>query len=100
MPTMEAAATVLKQFAVPFEARVLSAHRTPAAMADYAETARERGLTVVSFTGKSPHNPLRRLSDIGFWIDSAAYNVVECTHMLWICTVVDMVVGEAEYSVT
>lgn len=65
-----------------------------------AKYARERGLTVVSFTGKNPDNPLRQLSDIGFWIDSAAYNVVECTHMLWICTVVDMVVGEAEYSVT
>jgi D-sedoheptulose 7-phosphate isomerase len=65
-----------------------------------AEYARSRGLTVVSFTGKSPDNPLRNLSDIGFWLDSAAYNVVECTHMLWICTVVDMVVGKAEYSVT
>lgn len=65
-----------------------------------AKYARERGLKVVSFTGKSPDNPLRALSDIEFWIDSAAYNIVECTHMLWICTVVDMVVGEAEYSVT
>ncbi|MDE4193117.1 D-sedoheptulose-7-phosphate isomerase [Phaeobacter gallaeciensis] len=64
-----------------------------------AEYARERGLKVVSFTGKSADNPLRQLSDIGFWLDSAAYNVVECTHMLWICTVVDMVVGAAEYSV-
>lgn len=65
-----------------------------------AKYARARGLKVVSFTGKQPDNPLRQLSDIGFWIDSSAYNIVECTHMLWICTVVDMVVGEAEYSVT
>ncbi len=65
-----------------------------------AKYARERGLQVVSFTGKKPDNPLRQLSDISFWIDSSAYNIVECTHMLWICTVVDMVVGEAEYSVT
>jgi len=65
-----------------------------------AKYARSRGMKVVSFTGKAADNPLRALSDIGFWIDSAAYNIVECTHMLWICTVVDMVVGEAEYSVT
>ena len=65
-----------------------------------AEYARARGMTVVSFTGKKPDNPLRQLSDIDFWIDSGAYNVVECTHMLWICTVVDMVVGEAEYAVS
>lgn len=64
-----------------------------------AKYARSRGLKVVSFTGKSPDNPLRQASDIGFWIDSAAYNIVECTHMLWICTVVDMVIGKAEYSV-
>lgn len=65
-----------------------------------AKYARSRGLKVVSFSGKKADNPLRQLSDIDFWIDSAAYNIVECTHMLWICTVVDMVVGEAEYSVT
>jgi D-sedoheptulose 7-phosphate isomerase len=64
-----------------------------------AEYARTRGLKVVSFTGKSPENPLRRLSDIDFWVDSHAYNIVECIHMMWICTVVDMVVGRAEYSV-
>lgn len=64
-----------------------------------AEYARDRDLKVVSFTGKSAQNPLRQLSDIDFWLDSNAYNVVECTHMLWICTVIDMVIGKAEYSV-
>jgi 5-(carboxyamino)imidazole ribonucleotide mutase len=57
-PTMEAAAEVLRQFAVPFEARVLSAHRTPDAMADYARTARERGLKViVAGAGGAAHLP-------------------------------------------
>jgi D-sedoheptulose 7-phosphate isomerase len=65
-----------------------------------AEYARSRGMTVVSFTGKAADNPLRQLSDLEFWIDSGAYNVVECTHMMWICTVVDMLIGEAEYAVS
>ncbi|PAP76655.1 5-(carboxyamino)imidazole ribonucleotide mutase [Rubrivirga marina] len=57
-PTMEAAAEVLRQFAVPFEARVLSAHRTPDAMADYARTARGRGLKVlVAGAGGAAHLP-------------------------------------------
>ncbi|MEX1122709.1 MAG: SIS domain-containing protein [Balneolales bacterium] len=64
-----------------------------------AEYARSRGLKLVTFTGKSFNNPLRKLSDIDFWLDSNAYNIVECTHMIWICTVVDMVIGKAEYSV-
>ena len=56
-------------------------------------------MPVVSFTGGRPDNPLRGLSDIAFWLDSTAYNVVECTHMIWLTTVVDMLVGRAEYSV-
>ncbi|PAP80936.1 5-(carboxyamino)imidazole ribonucleotide mutase [Rubrivirga sp. SAORIC476] len=57
-PTMEAAADVLRRFGVPFEARVLSAHRTPDAMADYAQTARSRGLKViVAGAGGAAHLP-------------------------------------------
>jgi 5-(carboxyamino)imidazole ribonucleotide mutase len=57
-PTMEAAAEVLRAFGVAFEARVLSAHRTPDAMADYARTARDRGLKViVAGAGGAAHLP-------------------------------------------
>jgi 5-(carboxyamino)imidazole ribonucleotide mutase len=57
-PTMEAAAAVLQEFGVPFEARVLSAHRTPDAMAGYARSARERGLKViVAGAGGAAHLP-------------------------------------------
>lgn len=64
-----------------------------------ADFAKERGLGLVTFTGKSPDNPLKARGDINFWMDSAAYNVVEAVHMMWLTTVVDMVVGKAEYSV-
>jgi D-sedoheptulose 7-phosphate isomerase len=64
-----------------------------------ADYAKERGLRLVTFSGKAPDNPLRARGDINFWIGSAAYNVVESVHMLWLVTVVDMVVGQAEYSV-
>ena len=57
-PVMEAAAAVLRDFGVPFEARVLSAHRTPDAMAAYARTARERGIRViVAGAGGAAHLP-------------------------------------------
>ena len=57
-PTMTAAADALRAFGVPFEARVLSAHRTPDAMADYARTAAERGLRVlVAGAGGAAHLP-------------------------------------------
>ena len=57
-PTMQAAAKVLTDFGVPFEARVVSAHRTPDLMFDYAATARERGLhAIIAGAGGAAHLP-------------------------------------------
>lgn len=56
--TMCEAANVLTDFGVPFEARVLSAHRTPDRMTDYARAARERGIQViVAGAGGAAHLP-------------------------------------------
>lgn len=44
---MEAAALILKDLGVAYELTVVSAHRTPERMLDYAKTARERGLKVI-----------------------------------------------------
>ena len=46
-PTMKASAEALKEFGIGFEARVISAHRTPDDVADYARTAHTRGLRVI-----------------------------------------------------
>lgn len=57
-PTMEAAADVLQEFGVPYEADVVSAHRMPAEMIDYGRTAAERGLRVViAGAGGAAHLP-------------------------------------------
>ena len=57
-PTMQAAAKVLQEFGVPFEARVVSAHRTPDLMFEYAETARPRGLrAIIAGAGGAAHLP-------------------------------------------
>jgi 5-(carboxyamino)imidazole ribonucleotide mutase len=45
--TMKQAADTLAEFGVPHEARVMSAHRTPKAVAEYAEKAEEQGLEVI-----------------------------------------------------
>jgi 5-(carboxyamino)imidazole ribonucleotide mutase len=46
-PIMKACAETLKKFGVPYEAKVLSAHRTPDAALDYAEGAADRGMKVL-----------------------------------------------------
>ena len=55
---MQQACEVLKEFGVPFEAKVVSAHRTPDEMFAYAEQARERGLRVIiAGAGGAAHLP-------------------------------------------
>ncbi|QDF96589.1 5-(carboxyamino)imidazole ribonucleotide mutase [Azoarcus sp. DD4] len=57
-PTMQAAAKVLTEFGVPFEARVVSAHRTPDLMFEYAASARARGLqAIIAGAGGAAHLP-------------------------------------------
>ena len=46
-PVMRHAAQFLEQFGIIYEARVVSAHRTPDLMFEYAETARERGIQAI-----------------------------------------------------
>jgi 5-(carboxyamino)imidazole ribonucleotide mutase len=56
--TMKAAAEMLERFGVAHECRVVSAHRTPARMAEYASTAAGRGLEViVAGAGGAAHLP-------------------------------------------
>lgn len=57
-PTLQAAAAACTEFGVPFEVRVVSAHRTPDDMAQYGKTAHERGLRVIiAGAGGAAHLP-------------------------------------------
>ena len=57
-PTMKAAAKMLEDFGVAFEAKVVSAHRTPDLMFEYAEAARGRGLkAIIAGAGGAAHLP-------------------------------------------
>lgn len=73
---------------------------TSLSVVNAAKTARELGMTVVTFTGRAHDNALREIGDINFWVDSNAYNIVECIHMIWVTTVIDAIVGTAEYEVS
>jgi 5-(carboxyamino)imidazole ribonucleotide mutase len=56
--TMKEACHILERFSIPYEARVVSAHRTPQMMLRYAETAADRGLKVIiAGAGGAAHLP-------------------------------------------
>ena len=58
LPVMQEAAAILDEFNVVYEIAIVSAHRTPEVMYDYAKTARQRGLQViVAGAGGAAHLP-------------------------------------------
>ena len=78
LPTMENAVEMLKRFGVDYEVRIVSAHRTPELMFEYAKTARERGIKVIiAGAGGAAHLPgmvssLTTLPVIGVPVQSKA----------------------------
>lgn len=57
-PTLQNAAQVLTDFGIPFEKKVVSAHRTPQLLYDYATTASDRGLKcIIAGAGGAAHLP-------------------------------------------
>lgn len=55
-PVVKGAITQLKKFGVPFEARVMSAHRTPAEAEEFARTTEEKGFgVIIAAAGKAAH---------------------------------------------
>src|SRR5688500_6202064 len=58
LPTMKPAAEILESFGIPFELTVVSAHRTPQRMVEYAQTAYSRGLKlIIAGAGGAAHLP-------------------------------------------
>lgn len=58
LPTMKPAADILEEFNVPYEIKVVSAHRTPFDMIEYGKSAQNRGLkTIIAGAGGAAHLP-------------------------------------------
>ena len=65
-----------------------------------AKFAREVGLKVIGFSGRSIGNSLSQNSDVSLWVDSHAYNIVENTHSSWLLALVDMLLDKSVYEVS
>ncbi|MCL2462140.1 MAG: 5-(carboxyamino)imidazole ribonucleotide mutase [Defluviitaleaceae bacterium] len=87
-PVMKEAAEVLEKFGVPYEADIVSAHRTPERMYEYAATAKDRDLSVIiAAAGGAAHLPgmtasLTVLPVIGVPIKTAALSGVDSLYSI------------------
>ncbi|MCL2437747.1 MAG: 5-(carboxyamino)imidazole ribonucleotide mutase [Coriobacteriia bacterium] len=83
LPTMQEAIGILEQLEISYEAQVVSAHRTPDLMFDYAQSARDRGLRViVAGAGGAAHLPgmvasKTTLPVVGVPVQSKALNGID-----------------------
>ena len=59
-----------------------------------AMKAIEMKLPLITLTGFSANNPLNKLGDINFWVDSSTYNIVESIHQMWLLSVIDYLIEE------
>ncbi|MGB0412013.1 MAG: 5-(carboxyamino)imidazole ribonucleotide mutase [Pikeienuella sp.] len=87
-PTMREAASVLDELGVAYEAKIISAHRTPDRMFDYAETAADRGVRVIiAGAGGAAHLPgmtaaKTRLPVLGVPVQSKAMSGTDSLHSI------------------
>ena len=75
---------------------LVSSSGKSANMINGAVKAKQMNLSLITFTGFTADNPLRKLGDLNFWADSKAYNVVEMTHHVWLLALVDKLVADKE----
>lgn len=88
MPTMEEAVQILEGFGIPHEVRIISAHRTPDRLVDYAKSAASRGLkAIIAGAGGAAHLPgmvaaMTRIPVLGVPVQSAALSGVDSLYSI------------------
>lgn len=63
-----------------------------------AKFAKKKKLFLITLTGFSKNNPIKKLGNINLWVNSKAYNIIETIHQIYLLSVVDKIIGKIEYS--
>ena len=59
---------------------------------------KKRFSKIITLTGHSANNSVKKHGDINLWVDSKAYNYIENIHQFWLLSLVDLVIGKTNYS--
>jgi D-sedoheptulose 7-phosphate isomerase len=57
-----------------------------------AKKAKEIGVQIVTFSGFSAQNELRKMGNVNLWIDSSKYNIIEIVHQTWLLSIIDFII--------
>ena len=69
-------------------------------MLNGAKSAKKNRLSkIITLTGNKKNNPLSKLGDVNFWVNSKAYNHIENVHQLILLSLIDLTIGKSVYSV-
>ena len=58
-----------------------------------ARYCQEMNLSLITLTGFSEENPLKKMGQLNFWVNSDSYNIIECIHMVWLTSAMDLIFG-------
>ena len=58
---------------------------------------KKKFLKIITLTGHSINNPVKKLGDINLWANSKAYNYIENIHQFWLLSLVDLIIGKKNY---
>ena len=69
-------------------------------MTTAAMKVKDMGLRLITFSGFSKNNPLRKMGDVNFWVDDQTYNIVEMTHHVWLLAIADKIIEQVNTTAT
>ena len=58
---------------------------------------KKKFLKIITLTGHSINNPVKKLGNINLWVNSKAYNYIENIHQFWLLSLVDLIIGKKNY---
>jgi D-sedoheptulose 7-phosphate isomerase len=71
---------------------LISSSGTSKNIVNGALRAKKMDLPIITFSGFSYENPLRKIGNINFWVDSNDYNLIETIHQTWCLSIIDYII--------
>ena len=76
---------------------LISSSGTSKNIVNAAKYAKRKKIKLITFSGIKKNNPIRKIGNINFFVDSKAYNIVENIHQIILLSLVDLIIGKSEY---